>query len=365
MTNHNTPGGPIQFNTGGSTGEPLVFYSDRRRIGYDKAARLLTHNWFNAAPGEREVYLWGSPVEIRAQDHLKRIRDHITNEILLEAFNLSPESMQRYLARIHSFDPVSIFGYPSSLAKFAEYCESEGKRFEGRNLKVVFVTGESLVAGQKETLQRFFKVRVANCYGSRDGGFIAHECPHGQMHLFDQNIIAEIVDLNGQPVSCGQDGEIVITHLDAWATPLLRYRTGDRGRLLSTRCECGRGMQLLGEISGRQTDHLLATNGSMQHALSVIYVIRELKTVRQYQVHQYANLNIDVLIVPEHGFGIDDRQHIEKGIKKQLGSTIDVKVAMVDSISVEKSGKFRHVISEAINPYSKKTHVSDRKEDAA
>jgi phenylacetate-CoA ligase len=93
MTNFCVPGGARPFNTGGSSGEPLTFYVDRRRIGYDKAARMLTHAWFGARAGDRELYLWGSPIEIGAQDVVKRWRDRLTNELLLDAFNLSPRTM--------------------------------------------------------------------------------------------------------------------------------------------------------------------------------------------------------------------------------------------------------------------------------
>ena len=347
MINHRVPGGPVRFNTGGSTGEPLVFYVDRRRIGHDKAARMLTHAWFGAAPGHREAYLWGSPVELRAQDYLRRLRDRLTNEMLLEAFNLSPASMSRYLKQIHQFDPVSIFGYPSSLATLAEYCESTGRRFGGRRLRAVFVTGELLDAHQRQTLHRFFRAPLANCYGSRDGGFIAHECPDGRMHLFDQNLYVEIVDAAGHRLDCGQTGEIVITHLDALAMPLIRYRTGDLGCLQEEACTCGRGMTTMSMVAGRRTDHLVAADGALQHALSAIYVIRELTTVRQFQIHQHANRHVEVRVIPEAGFGLADRQHIRSGIRRQLGMNIEVEVHTVDTINPVESGKFRHVISDA------------------
>jgi len=347
MTNHRVPGGPIRFNTGGSTGEPLVFYVDRRRVAYDKAARMLTHAWFDAAPGEREVYLWGAPLELRTQDQLKAFRDRVTNEMLLDAFNLTPSTMRDYLDRIAAYDPVSVFGYPSSLATLAAYAESTGRRYRGRNLRVVFTTGEWLSPHDRRALRRFFRVPVANGYGSRDGGFIAHECPDGGMHLLEQNVIVEIVDDAGQPVEPGQPGEIVLTHLDACATPLLRYRTGDIGRRTASPCTCGRTLAQMGMVDGRRTDHLVAANGALQHALSAIYVIRELATVRQFQIRQDPQRNICVSVVPAQGFGDDDVRRIRTGLHHRLGADLDVQVQVVPQITTEKSGKFRCVISDA------------------
>jgi len=347
MTNHRVPGGPIRFNTGGSTGEPLVFYVDRRRIACDKAARMLTHQWFAAEPGEREVYLWGAPLELRAQDRLKAWRDRITNELLLDAFNLSPSTMRDYLERIAAYDPISIFGYPSSLATLAAYAESIRRPYPGKSLRVVFTTGEWLAPHDRRALRRYFGVPIANGYGSRDGGFIAHECPDGGMHILEQHVLLEIVDDAGRPAPAGATGEIVITHLDAWAMPLLRYRTGDLGRLLPQPCTCGRTLALLGVVAGRRTDHLVAADGSLQHALSAIYVIRELATVHQFQIHQDVERNVRVSVVPAEGFSARDAEHIRGGLRRRLGRDIDVHVQLVRAIALEKSGKYRCVISDA------------------
>ncbi len=348
MTNRRIPGGPIRFNTGGSTGEPLVFHVDRRRIGYDKAARMLTHRWFGVEPGEREVYLWGSPIELKAQDHLKRLRDWLINERLLDAFNLTPPSMDRYLAEIAAFNPVSVFGYPTSLATLAEHGEATGEEPSWPHLQAVFVTGELLAPHHRRILRRFFRAPVANGYGSRDGGFIAHECPDGGMHILEQNVFVEILDPHGQPVPCGEAGEIVITHLDAYATPLLRYRTGDVGRFEHHACRCGRSLRTLGMVAGRLTDHLVAADGALRHALSVIYIIRDLPTVRQFQIRQAADRNLRVSIVPEHGFTADDADHIRRDLHRRMGRDLDIRIELVDAISVEKSGKFRHVVSDAV-----------------
>jgi phenylacetate-CoA ligase len=347
LTDRRVPGGLIRFNTGGSTGDPLVFYVDRRRVGNDKAARMLTHEWFGARPGDPEVYLWGSPVELRAQDRVKRFRDRLVNDMLLEAFNLTPSRMDRYLDRIHAFRPVSLFGYPSSLTRLAEHGLARARRFEHKGLAAVFTTGELLDAHQRQTLESYFGAAVADCYGSRDGGFIAHQCPSGRMHTLDPNIIVEIVDEHGKPVADGASGEIVLTHLDAMAMPLIRYRTGDMGCLSRGACGCGRGLGLLGMMAGRQTDHLVAGDGSLQHGLAAIYCVRDLPSVGRFQIRQGADRGVRVLVTPNPGFTDADRERIRSRMKRQLGRNIEVDVQVVHSIETENSGKFRQVVSDA------------------
>jgi len=199
----NVPGGLRPYNTGGSTGEPLIFHFDLNRQASDQAARIRTHRWFDADIGDPEVFLWGSPVEITRQDRLKMLRDRLTNQLLLNAFAMSAERMDLYLNRIEHYNPVSLFGYPSSLALLCEHARRRGRRLFVPHLKAVFATGERLDDHDRRLIADFLRVPVANGYGSREGGFIAHECPHGSMHITSEDLIVEILDDSGRPVPVG------------------------------------------------------------------------------------------------------------------------------------------------------------------
>ena len=161
----------------------------------------------------------------------------------------------------------------------------------------MFVTGEVCHTHDRETIFDYFKVPVANGYGSREAGFIAHECPEGGMHITAENVIVEIVDARSQPVSTGESGEIVVTHLDAYAMPFIRYRTGDIGRLKPGRCACGRGLPLIDVVEGRTTDFLYLPDGTVKHALSIIYPLREMDGVRQFGVTQGEDYGVPVEVI--------------------------------------------------------------------
>ncbi len=348
LTNPHVPGGPILFNTGGSTGEPLIFHFDRRRVAYDKAARMRTHQWFGVLPGDREIYVWGAPAELTRRDRMRTFRDWLTNERLLSAFDMSDGTMRRYLEQITAYRPASLFGYPSSLALLCEFGEAHCIVARPASLKAIFVTGEALDERQRATIERYFRAPVANGYGSREGGFLAHECPAGSMHVTSENVIMEIVDDAGRPLPIGKPGEIVITHLDNYALPFIRYRTGDVGRLLIRACRCGRGLQVMDVVAGRRTDHLVATDGTIQHALSLIYVLREVDRVKQFRIHQDRNRRVDIHLACLPGFDDADRQRIEAGVRTRLGQDLELRLIEVDRIEPLPSGKHRYVVSEAV-----------------
>jgi phenylacetate-CoA ligase len=186
---------------------------------------------------------------------------------------------------------------------------------------------------------------VANGYGGRDAGFIAHECPQGSMHITAEDIIVEIIDPRGAPVPRGEAGEIVVTHLATSAFPFIRYRTGDIGVLDSKPCSCGRGLPLLKEIQGRSTDFLVAKNGTVMHGLALIYILRDLPQIRNFKITQESVDLTSVSVVSDGGLNGELVGKIVQGFKARLGQEVEIRVEEVKEIPSEKSGKFRYVVS--------------------
>ena len=340
------PGGLFPSNTGGSTGEPLIFYLDRRRQGYDQAARLRSHRWFGVNVGDPELFLWGSPIERTRQDGVKHLRDTMFNQRLLSAFNMPPRRLDEYLDAWDRFRPVGLFGYPSSIALLAAHARRTGRAPDTRRLRAVFVTGEVCYSHDREAIASFFHVPVADGYGSREAGFIAHECPLGRMHVTAENVIVEIVE-DGLPLPAGESGEIVVTHLDAYAMPFIRYRTGDVGRLRPGRCACGRGLEMMDVVYGRTTDFLYLPDGNVRHALSIVYPLRALAGVRQFRVTQHEDYSVTVDVVGDDRNGRITKEAVARQVRPVLGGQVPVRVELVDHIPPTGSGKHRHVVSHA------------------
>ncbi len=347
MVWHDAPGGLHRFSTGGSTGEPLIFYFDRRRQGYDQAARIRSHGWFGVDIGDRELYVWGSPIESDRTGGVKHLRDALFNHRLLDAFSMSPQRMDEYLDAIDRYRPACLFGYPSSLALLVEHARIRRRKLNTRRLRAVFVTGEVCYPQDREAIASFFNVPVADGYGSRDAGFIAHECPSGSMHLTAENVIVEIVDETDKPVPAGDPGEIIVTHLDTYAMPFIRYRTGDVGRLKPGRCACGRGLPIMDVVQGRATDFLYLPNGTVKHALSIIYPLREMSGLRHFRVTQHEDYSINVDVVADYRTGRITREAVAKRVRPVVGDEVDLRVELVSRIPASNSGKHRYVISQA------------------
>ena len=343
---HDAPGGLFRHSTGGSTGEPLTFYFDRRRQGYDQADRIRTHRWFGVDHGDRELFLWGSPIEWSRTDRVKRFRDALFNHRLLSAFEMSPTRMDAYLDEIESYRPACLFGYPSSIALLVRHALRRGRAVRLPLLRAVFVTGEVCHPPDRDAIVDYFGVPVADGYGSREAGFIAHECPEGSMHVMAENVIVEVLR-HGKPVPAGEAGELVITHLDAYAMPLIRYRTGDVGSLKPGRCVCGRGLERMDVVNGRATDFIHLPDGTTKHALAVIYPLREMPGIKQFRIHQRSDYSVRVRVVPEPGGAAPAKSEITRAMATALGHDVAIEVEFVSDSPVTSSGKFRYVTSDA------------------
>ena len=345
MVWHGVPGGAYRYTTGGSSGQPLIFYYGRQRQAADMASRIRARRWFGFNVGEPEVYLWGAPVELNKTDRIKTIRDRLLNQLLLNAFQMSPEKMTDYLKAIEHFQPRCIYGYASSLTLLCKHAQQTGKTIHLPNLKVVCTTGEPLYPEQRAIISETFQAPVANEYGSRDAGFIAHENAHQQMLQMSESNLVEILDAQGQPVEPGETGEIVITGLCSEAQPFIRYRTGDMASLSNEADKDGRGLHVIEQVHGRSTDFLVHQDGSIVHALAAIYILRETEGVEQFKIIQHDINDFEVLIAINDYWNNASEQSIIERMKARFGKECQINLVVTKEIQPEASGKIRQVVS--------------------
>ena len=334
-----------RFNTGGSSGEPLVFYIGKERVSHDVAAKWRATRWWNVDIGDKEIVLWGSPIELGGQDYIKMVRDKLLRTELLPAFEMSELKISQFLDRIEAFKPTMLFGYPSAYALLAQHARQQNRQMDKLGLRVAFVTSEKLYEHQRELIEKVFGCPVANGYGGRDAGFIAHQCPSGKLHITAEDIIVEIVDEGGKVLPSGERGEIVITHLATRDYPFIRYKTGDIGTLSEEPCACGRGLPVLEEIEGRTTDFVVAADGTIMHGLALIYILRDLEFINEFKIVQESTKLIRVILVSNRNLNGVEEKSIEIEFQKRLGESVKVQLENVAKIAPERSGKKRYVVS--------------------
>jgi phenylacetate-CoA ligase len=253
--------------------------------------------------------------------------------------------MDVYLDAIADHNPRCVYGYASSLALLAAHAQERGRRLRLPQLQVVCTTGEPLYPHQRALIGEVFGVPMANEYGCRDVGFVAHETPQGQLLQTSECIVLEVLDEAGQPVAPGELGEAVMTGLCSEAQPFIRYRTGDMVRMGTEPDREGRGLRVVDEVVGRSTDFLVRADGTVMHALAGIYVLRATPGVAEFKLIQHTLHDLEVLVVTGPGWSDAGAKAIEAGLQGRLGEDMRVRVCKVDQIAPEASGKHRYVVS--------------------
>lgn len=335
----------IPYRTGGSTGEPLHLLVSKMRIAHDVAAKWRATRWWSVDIGDKELVVWGAGIECQKQSWLRNMRDKMMRSYLIPAKNLTHQEMDKIIHFVRDYKPKMVFGYPSILGYIGKYSQQINQPLNHLGIKVAFVTSEVLDEAQKQTIQKTFGCAVANGYGGRDAGFIAHSCPVGNMHITAEDMIVEIIDENGKVVPPGHLGEVVVTHLASHGFPFIRYRTGDLAVYDETPCSCHRGLPILKDIVGRKSDLIYAFNGAAVHRAEIVKPITAFKKIERFQFVQ-KTLTLSTLKIKGQVLDKDETTKLISDLKILLGQELDLKIDYVDDLLFEKSGKYKFVISE-------------------
>jgi len=348
-------------SSGGSTGSPVTVLVDMNRMGLTEAGRLRAHRWFGIRPGAREIVLWGSPIEITRQDRIRRIRDWCLNSWLLSAFDMGEKALEQHMAAIYEHQPAKMYGYASALYLLSGYLEHH-RLPPPPALRAVFATAEPLFDFQRKTIEAAFGCPVGVEYGCRDGGLVALECPEGGLHILAEGMYVEILD----PDADGR-GEIVLTNLESHAFPIIRYRTGDIGSLDTSPCHCGRGLPKLRGVEGRRTDFLVTPGGRVLHALSAIYILREMSAIQEFRIVQEAIDHLVLHVVLRQSIGPAEEASLRAQFAAVFGSDMRITIERTTSLPRTASGKFRYVESRVaqavLERFMAPTHSKERPRD--
>ena len=324
----------LSSHSSGSTGEPFRVYYDPRAWAILKyLVKLRGRVACGMRAGDKLALLAAIPVDGRSRSMLERTRRVRRFSVLQDSKLLAAELLD--------FRPDILYGLPSAL------CEIAGGVAQLRGAlrpRRVFTSGELLVLSRREKLTSAFECPVLDVYGTSETKEIAFECTDGSLHINADVVLVEILGERGHRCEVGEEGEIVVTSLMNSAMPLIRFRTGDRGRLLPGRCSCGLPLRRLGVVTGRDVDMLQLTGGTRLSPYALTTAIENVPGVRRYQVVQTEEATLLVKVVLE---GEAPAREVEDGVRTAVsaaaGGRAAASVQFVDDLPKGPGGKVRVV----------------------
>jgi phenylacetate-CoA ligase len=177
---------------------------------------------------------------------------------------------------------------PTYALRLAEVAEHEQINLADSPVRALVVAGEpgGSVAATRARIESAWGARVFDHSGMTEIGALGIEClPNpGGVHLIETECIAEVIEPGTcQPVAPGEQGELVLTNLGRWGSPLIRYRTGDLARVAAAACPCGRPWtRLAGGIVGR-VDDMIIVRGNNVHPAAIEELLRSLPGVGEFR----------------------------------------------------------------------------------
>lgn len=341
----------VQF-TSGSTGSPLpvlmsrtatqaqwsTWWRFRRRFGATLTSPIVQ---FGA-----RVPVLEDPTASSTNRPFRYSRS--TRELYVSHSHLTIDNLPAVLSAMESLGSYLVTGYPSAIHEFVRLSTQLARPAPG--FPVAVLTGsEPLGERQRRAFQIFFGAPVSQQYGMNEFVGNASECERLRLHVDAEVGILEVLRVDSDiPVEPGEMGRLVFTGLRNRAMPLLRYDTGDLGRL-STRayCGCGRRLPVLDHIEGRSEAQLRSKDGRLSIGLN--QVLEWLPGTDRSQLIQHADHSLLLIYEPVGSTPPDAVEHVlRRELSTRLGSELDLRVSPSSStpFRIGPTGKFESVISD-------------------
>ncbi|HTK31821.1 MAG TPA: AMP-binding protein [Candidatus Saccharimonadaceae bacterium] len=331
-SNQAPPG--LKATTSGSSGTPIAVLRSHRSWAHAHANVFRGWAWHGIRVGDPYAYLWGLALDASGRRQAGW-RDWVFNRERLSAFEITPERVRTYYARLLARRPRFAFGYPSAVTHFAEEVAALGLDGRALGMRAVITTAEVLRPEQRERLADTFGCRVVDSYGCAEAGVAGFECEHGGMHVPVESVVVDR--------AAAEDGreELLLTDLFNFSEPVIRYRVGDFVAPAPESCACGRALPLLGAIEGRAGDFLTLPDGRRINGLLPYYIFRphaKSGEVREYQFVEFPDGRIELRVVPGEAWSDAARGQIEAEVTAGLG----LPIALVPVERIQRVGRGKH-----------------------
>lgn len=350
LVSSNFAPGKLKYgHTSGTTGSPLEVAYDASIIHATYAALERQYRWAGCrlehGGGDRIAVARGNvivPPNRRQPPFWRYNRYH--NQLLLSSFHMSRENLPHYLQEMKAYGAQVLDGYPSTLYVLAKHLKNNNSHFP---LKAVISSSETLYDFQRETIEQSFQCRVFDYYAVAERVAFATECEaHAGHHLAMEYGISEIVDGDGTSVPDGTPGRLVGTTLHNLGMPLIRYVTNDMTAIRPGDCPCGRGLQLMDDVTTKAEDTLTLKDGRLIPPSVLTHPFKPLNSIEESQIIQKDYDRIVVKIVRRQDYTDGDTQHLVRELKSRVGEDARIEIEFVEKLPRTAAGKFRWVISE-------------------
>ena len=324
--------------TGGTTGNSLRKRSDATTRSSAWAAYQRFFDWMGVRFDDWNVLLKGVHVlKPSFFDHLRqKFYENLRKTITIDAYRGCEDNALELEKTLKEHNVVLIRGYSQAIYEVAKVICSKGLQF---NVKAVSTTAEPLFPEYRDVFSQAFKAESYDQYGCGEIGGIAFECgAHEGLHVTEERVLLETTN----------EHEVLLTDLDNYVMPFIRYWNADEVELGASKCSCGRQSKMITKVRGRTSDYLTGINGKRVHWGYIFHLLWDTRmsldrNMKKFQLVQISPTELVFRHVSDP-LTESDKQIIIDTTKDKLG---DMHVTFVSEDDIENapSGKYRWVVN--------------------
>jgi phenylacetate-CoA ligase len=321
----------IETATGGSSGDPLIFFLDHLSWSMTNANNII--NWENLGYkyGDRYISLGSSTLLVDSKKTIKhQIYYRLKNKIGLNGVNMSDQVCKNYIALIKKRRIHYVYGYASSIYLLAKYALINNEHLE---IHACFPTSEVLTDQFRKTIQKSFKCEILNCYGANDGGISAFS-QRSRFFEVGYNCLVRIENPDENNI-----GPAIITDLFSYAMPLINYNLGDKIQIdVSMERRQSYNGQIINNVFGRTSDIIQLENGHILTGPGFTVLFKDIP-VEHYCIEKIGINSINCSIVKLPHYSQSHENIIRSTFLKHMGPNTSLKLLYTNEISLTKNGK--------------------------
>lgn len=339
--NSNSIAGVKTKQTGGTTGNILFNRNDAVTRSSTWGSYQRYEDWMGLTKSDKTLILMGGHVK-KSEIKEKIISSGtrlLEKSVSVDIYNTSDETIEKVINLIQNQQFSQIRSYPQFLFSVAKKLEKRGLSF---NIKSISTTAEPVLPEHRNLFRKVFNAEVFDQYGCGEIGGIAYECEmHEGLHIADERVIIEMNDLD----------ELIITDLDNYSMPFIRYWNADQAIISDEKCSCGRQSRLIKQIMGRTCDYVICANGKFLHWAYFWHLIFDSnvaknRNLKKFQIVQNSKTNLLIRLVSD-SLSKEEKEFIISDIKNRMGD-MAIEFSYETDIENTKTGKYRPVINKLL-----------------
>ena len=326
------------MKTSGSTGTPFSMIQDRGKIINNTADSIFLSSVGGYRIGEKIAFIrvWINGIK------KSRIQLFMENMLMLDCTSLNDEAILKMLQIIQKEGVSVLTGYTSAFEEISKYIKKTGYDLRNFRVHAILPISESMNFQIREQLSKQFGCPVCSYYSNEENGIMGIQDPKGsEYYINSESYYFEILKMDSdEPCEEGELGRIVITDLNNYAFPVIRYDNGDTARAVK-HIENGKIRFMLTEIYGRRIDILYDTKGQPVNPHMVSINFWNTEGIKQYQFQQIGEKEYRLLLN-----GDRQKMNVDEMIQRiqpAFGADAKIDVEYVDEIPVLSSGKRRYI----------------------